>query len=175
MKYSVLTGLLAAVVVVFSQPAAADESQALRAKLEGFNEVPAVSSVANGRFNAKLDASAGMIEYTLSYAGLEGMAQQSHIHVGQRNVNGGISVFLCSNLGNGPAGTQACPQTAGTVTGTIRTSDVIGPAAQGISAGEFAELVQAIEAGAAYINVHTTKVPAGEIRGQIKSKDNKDD
>ena len=36
-------------------------------------------------------------------------------------VNGGISVFLCTNLGNGPAGTQACPQ-EGTVTGTFTAS-----------------------------------------------------
>ena len=37
-------------------------------------------------------------------SGLEGDVQQAHVHFGKRAVNGGISFFLCSNLGNGPAG-----------------------------------------------------------------------
>jgi hypothetical protein len=45
---------------------------------------------------------------------------------------------------------------------------VIGPAGQGVAAGEFAEVLQAIRAGAAYANVHTTNFPAGEIRGQVE-------
>jgi hypothetical protein len=48
---------------------------------------------------------------------------------------------------------------------------VVGPAGHGIAAGEFAELVRALRAGAAYANVHTTTFPAGEIRGQIEGHD----
>jgi hypothetical protein len=81
---------------------------------------------------------------------------------------GGISVFLCTNPGNGPAGTQACPPQPATITGTIVPNDVIGPAAQGIDPGEFDELVDAIRAGATYANVHTENYPAGEIRAQIE-------
>ncbi len=80
-------------------------------------------------------------------------------------------MFLCTNLGNGPVGTQACPP-SGTVTGTIRPVDVIGPAGQGIAAGEFDELVAAIRAGATYANVHTDLRPGGEIRGQLGDRDN---
>ena len=106
--------------------------------------------------------------FRLTYNRLESPITQSHIHFGQRHVAGGISVFLCSNLGNGPAGTAPCPgTTSGVVTGTIMADDVIGPGPQGITAGEFDELVRAIRAGATYANVHTTTFPAGEIRGQI--------
>ena len=87
---------------------------------------------------------------------------------------GGISVFLCSNLGNGPAGTQACPP-SGTVTGTIRPVDVIGPSAQGIAAGEFDELVQALRDGFAYANVHSPSYQTGEIRGQLGDEDHDQD
>jgi hypothetical protein len=45
----------------------------------------------------------------------------------------------------------------------------VGPTGQGIAAGEFAELVRAIKAGRTYVNVHTTKYPGGEIRGQIRA------
>jgi hypothetical protein len=43
------------------------------------------------------------------------------------------------------------------------------------SPGEFAELVAAIRAGRAYANVHSDKVPAGEIRGQINDDNQRDD
>ena len=152
-----------------SASAFADAGKTVKAKLSGYNEIPAVSSTGGGEFRAKIDTDSNTIEYTMTYNDLEGSALQSHIHVGQTHVSGGISAFLCTNLSNAPANVPACPITAGTVTGTIQASDVIGPNAQGIAPGEFAELIAAIQAGAAYANVHTSKVPSGEIRGQIKS------
>ena len=80
-------------------------------------------------------------------------------------------MFFCTNLGNGPAGTQACPPAPATISGTIRPADVIGPVGQGISAGEFGELVSAIRAGKTYANVHTQERPGGEIRAQLELDD----
>jgi hypothetical protein len=79
-------------------------------------------------------------------------------------VNGGVATFLC-----GGGGKPACPP-SGTVTGTISASDVIGPASQGIAAGELDALVRAMRHGVTYANVHTDKFPDGEIRGQIGGK-----
>ena len=53
------------------------------------------------------------------------------------------------------------------VTGTITAANVVGPVGQGITAGEFEELVRAILAGVTYVNVHNATFPSGEIRGQI--------
>lgn len=61
------------------------------------------------------------------------------------------------------------------MTGTIVPANVIGPAGQGIAAGEFGELVEAIRQGATYANVHTVAFPGGEIRGQIDTRRRKDD
>jgi hypothetical protein len=146
----------------------------LRVDLEGFQEPPAISTGASGRFKATIDAHASVITWELSYAGLEGSVQQAHIHLGQRGVNGGITVFLCSNLGNGPVGTQPCPASPATITGTITPADVSPPIPatlaarnQGLDTGEFAELLRAIRAGVTYANVHSSKFPGGEIRGQL--------
>jgi len=140
----------------------------LRERLGGFAENPSLSTTGSGQFRAQVNERTQEITYTLSYAGLEGPVTQAHIHFGQKWQNAGISVFLCSNLGNGPAGTQACPEAPATITGTIRAADVIGPAAQGIAAGEFAELLAAIRAGVAYVNVHSMLYPGGEIRAQLE-------
>jgi hypothetical protein len=156
-----------AIAGVVTTTALAGGDREVRTRLSGFQEVPAISTDASGKFSAKLRTSSQEIRYELSYANLTGAVQQAHIHVGQRSVNGGISVFLCSNLGNGPAGTQACPAAPATITGTIRPADVIGPAVQGIDPMQFDELVRAIRAGVAYANVHSETFPNGEVRGQL--------
>lgn len=150
--------------------------------LTGFEEVPALSTPGVGEFRASVKRSGDEIRYRLTFSGLESSATQAHIHFENRTNNGPIVVFLCSNLGNGPAGTQACPAGGGTISGTIRPADVgAGAAAQGIAAGEFQEFVRAISAGATYVNVHSIGRPGGEIRAQVDddehghNQDNDDD
>ena len=165
MKTSCIRPLaLAGALLCASAPALAED---VFVRLKPFEEVPALSSTATGTFFARIDTTAGTIAYQLTYSGLQSGVTQAHIHVGQRSVNGGISVFLCSNLGNGPAGTQACPTPGGTITGLLLSSNVIGPSGQGISPGEFDELVRAIRNGVAYANVHSNAFPGGEVRGQL--------
>jgi hypothetical protein len=137
--------------------------------LKGYEEVPAVSSRAAGHFRAFIDDKAPAIAYELTYDGLEGDVRQSHIHFGQKGVSGGISVYLCQTSFNAdPTGlAPTCPQ-SGTVTGTLTAANIIGPAGQGIAATEIQELIAAIRAGIAYPNVHSTKFPTGEIRGQLQ-------
>lgn len=137
-------------------------------RLSGFQEDPLVlSTTGNGRFTLRVDVDKQEITYELSYSALEGDITQSHIHIGGRSQSGGISVFLCSNLGNGPAGTQPCPAAPATISGTLRPADVIGPTGQGVTAGQFDELVEAIRGGVTYVNVHSTRYPGGEIRAQL--------
>lgn len=142
--------------------------------LTGYQEVPSVSTTGNGEFNARISNDGSQIDWELSYNDLEGAVQQAHIHIGNVGVNGGISVFLCTNLGNGPAGTQPCPAPPATISGTIVAADVspnipatLAARNQGLNTGEIGELIKAIRAGATYVNVHSTTWPGGEIRSQI--------
>jgi hypothetical protein len=144
-------------------------NNSLREQLSGYQEDPLVlSGTANGQFRATINDRTQEISYRLSYAELAGTVTQAHIHFGGKAQSGGISVFLCSNLGNGPAGTQACPAAPATISGTLKATDVIGPAGQGIAAGEFAELIKAVRAGVTYVNVHSTSFPGGEMRAQLE-------
>lgn len=170
MKYSVL----ALALVLAATPAWAkddDKATRLAARVTGASEVPAVSTPGRGVFRATIDETARVIEYEFSFEGLQANVLQSHIHFAQKNVNGGIMVWLCGSATNpGPAGTQACPQ-SGTITGTILPSNILTISTQGLATGEFEELVAALRAGLAYVNVHTVQSPGGEIRGQIKPRD----
>jgi hypothetical protein len=167
-KLALAVGTLGTAVVVSSAALALGGKQ-LRGTLNGYEETPAVSTAAGGAFSATVTPTEDGLTYKLSYTGLQGSVTQSHIHFGQPNVAGGIAVFLCSNLGNGPAGTQACPPSPATITGTIHAADVIGPSVQGIGNGELAELMRAIKTGNAYANVHSSTFPSGEIRSQLRA------
>jgi CHRD domain len=148
----------------------------------GYEEVPSVSSAGTATFTADVSNDGNSITYELSYSGLESTVTQSHIHFGQRDVNGGISVFLCTNLGNGPAGIQACPATPATIRGTITAADVSPNIAatqaarnQGLNTGEWDEFVRAVDAGKTYANIHTVDRPGGEIRAQLNDTGNPHD
>src|SRR5215216_5295301 len=162
----------AAVIGVAGFTAAAtagDHKSEFATDLAGYEEVPAVSTDGSGEVDVEVARDGESLRFELHYRALESPVTQSHIHFGQKDVNGGIVVFFCSNLGNGPAGTPPCPQPppgeTATVEGTRTAADVIGPAAQGIAPGQFDELVRALRAGVAYANVHSQQWPAGEIRG----------
>ncbi|MGH8668006.1 MAG: CHRD domain-containing protein [Burkholderiales bacterium] len=166
--------IVSALVLAFAAPAA--QAEKLKVRLVGYQEVPSVSSAGLGEFEAQIRKNAVgdiTIEWELSYNnGFSTPVQQAHIHFGQRHTNGGISIFLCTNLGNGPAGTQACPPAPARISGEATAVDVIGPGgAQQIGPGEIEEIVAAIRSGAAYVNIHTVTSPGGEVRGQFHRGD----
>ncbi len=141
-----------------------DQGPQFKAVLSGFEETPTLSSPATGTFTASL-VGGSELDYKLTYSGFTTMVLFAHIHLGRAAIAGGVMAFLCSG-----GGKPACPQGSGTVTGTIKASDIIGPSGQGVSAGQFDKFVTALEAGAAYVNVHSTTFQGGEIRGQIESQ-----
>ncbi len=144
------------------------QAETIQATLTGYEETPAgVSTVASGEFRAMINRGDESIDYELTYSDLQGAVRQAHIHVGQLSVTGSIVIWFCGTTTNpGPAGTQTCPQ-FGTITGHITAANVIAGsiATQQLAAGELAEVIRAIRAGAAYVNVHTDLSPGGEIRG----------
>jgi CHRD domain-containing protein len=163
-----LLAFLLLVLVAVPALAASGGSNKLSADLTSYQEVPALQSNATGHLDIEIDGNT--VHYTLTFSNLRADATQSHIHMGQPGVNGGVFVFFCSNLGNGPAGTPACPLRGGTLTGTFGASNILAINAQGIGAGDISSVLKALRNGVTYANVHSTLFPGGEIRGQIKAK-----
>lgn len=180
-----LTCLLGSASSVFARDDDRGQQDRFSTDLSGYHEVHfvagppaalrgAVSTKAQGRLRLIIHDRRELIEYELNYDGLEGNVTQAHIHFGQPSTVGGIVVWLCETAAApAPASVAAltpnCPQNTrgGAVTGTIQAAQVLAQSAQGIEAGEFAEVVRAIRAGATYVNVHSTLFPPGEIRGPI--------
>jgi hypothetical protein len=165
-----LTALVAVVAVlgVVAMAVATNGARKVDERLTGYQEqMLALSTTGTGHFQAWIHRFSQEIEYRLSYSDLEGDVTQAHIHFGAENQAAGIAVWLCGNVANTPAGTQPCPPAPATITGTIRPQDVVGPTNQGIAPGEFDELIDALQAGFTYVNVHSTTYPGGEIRAQI--------
>lgn len=151
------------------------KAEQFSAKFSGFEEIGALGAGETGAIlsdgqamlDLTLDQQRQTLAFTLTYSGLSSVTQ-AHIHFGKRRVAGGIMVFFCSNLPNPPAGTQSCPANSGTISGTITAASVIAVPGQNITAGDFNALTETLLSNTAYGNIHTSKFPAGEIRGQIR-------
>lgn len=113
-------------------------------RLNARQEVPRPKGSVNrarGTFTAVVARSgtSGTISWRLAFSRLTGRALAAHIHVAPRGRAGPVAVTLC-----GPCRT-----------GARRTATLS------------ASVLAALEAGRAYVNLHTARNPGGEIRGQI--------
>ena len=138
------------------------------AHLSASQEVPTNPSLAQGQAIFKLSSDGTELEYRLIVANLDNPVA-AHIHLAPAGENGAVVAFLF-----GPAA-PGSGQTSGVIaTGTITAEDLIGP----LVGEPLSVLVDAIEAGDTYVNVHTNDgvlpvtgepgdIPGGEIRGQI--------
>ena len=137
---------------------------AFSAKLIGDNEVPPNNTAGSATFRMEVGST---ITFSITFSGLSTTLLFAHLHFAPTKVAGGVMIFLCGG-GNQPA----CPSaTSGTITGTITAANVTGPVTQGIHPGDLAPALEAVRDGAAYANMHTTKFPGGEIRGQVRRGD----
>lgn len=187
---AITIGAAAAVAVAGSGVAfSGDGSGKFDELLNGLKEAPAiVSTTATGTFRAVISDDETQIHYELTFANLEGDVRQAHIHIGHPQNSGGIVLWLCDSATN-PSPSASTPECTsdnpvdlrnGRVTGTLTEADVQSLAANGIAgptattAGEFAEVVALVRAGATYANVHSAKFGAGEVRSQIDNRNDHD-
>jgi hypothetical protein len=142
------------------QPAAEveQEAQEFTANLTGDSEVPPVTTNATGSAEFELNDDGDEMSYDLEVEDIEGVLY-AHIHQGSETENGDIVVTLY-NATDGPT-----DEIDGTLeSGTFTAEDFEGP----LQGQNMTDLVDAIEGGQAYVNVHTEANPPGELRGTIE-------
>jgi hypothetical protein len=118
---------------------------ALTAALDTAKEVPrpqGVNARARGSFAAGLvrQGRGGTLAWRLTFRGLTGRAVAAHVHLAKAGKAGPVAVPLCGPCRSGTRG----------------------------SAKLNGRTVTALLGGLAYVNVHTARNPAGEIRGQVR-------
>jgi hypothetical protein len=158
---------------------AQDPGDSLRfsSRLSSFNEVPSKAIGSHGTFSATLSEDGTTLNWTLTWTGLTGAPLFSHIHFAQAGVSSSVMTFLCGGpVGNADIPAKPdCPQsTSGSITGTTNAGDIIalnsGTSDLGLDLHDFATFLRALRAGDGYANMHTTRFPGGEIRGQLAAQ-----
>ena len=128
----------------------------------------AISTSGSGKFEGSFSRFGGKFTYKLSYRDLEGPVTQAHIHFGAENHGGGhqrVPVHEPRATAR-PARRRARRlRRRSRARSSPRTSSA--RPARASAPGEFDELMDALEAGVTYVNVHSTLYPGGEIRAQI--------
>src|SRR5918992_201495 len=148
-----LTAILVALAaaLVMASPASGQELK-FEADLSGAAERP-TPVVTEGVGEAKFESRGRNVRFELKWDDLSTPAFAAHIHCGGPEVAGPVGVTLF-------AGTMG---TEGEVQGTFTGPD------SGNACGwvDLADVLGAMATGNAYVNIHTSAHPGGEIRGQI--------
>jgi hypothetical protein len=126
----------------------------------GAEEVPPRDTRAQGQAIFKLNRDETELRYKLIVANIDNVTQ-AHIHIAPAGANGGIVAWLYPDAP--PAVLIPGASQGPLAEGVLTDDDVVGTLAGTGLAG----LLEAIRAGNAYVNVHTSQFPPGEIRGQL--------
>lgn len=152
---------LLAMALAFAVLGAQAQVLNFRAHLSGAEEVPANVSPAQGQATFRVAADGSLIHFRLNIANIENVTM-AHIHLAPAGANGPVVAWLY------PAAPP--PQLIDGVSngvlsaGVITAANLVGP----LAGQTLSDLVAELAAGHAYVNVHTSQFPGGEVRGQIR-------
>ena len=154
-KVKLLLFVILATILTVSVGFAAEKS--FHAKLTGHDEVPSVETKAKGEVTFKLSSDGKQLGYKLHVKNIEN-PNAAHIHLGIKGKSGPP----LANLFTGPKkeGKFSGELSEGTITAEDLKAKLMGKSLD--------DLVQLINSGNIYVNVHTAAHPDGEIRGQVK-------
>jgi hypothetical protein len=128
--------------------------------MTGDQEVPPNNSNAVGQSNFHLRKNGTELHYRVIVANIQNITMV-HIHLAPSGANGPVAAWLYPS--GPPAQLIPGPFNGVLATGIITSSNLVGP----LAGLDLSDLLDHLIAGTAYVNVHTSQFPAGEIRGQF--------
>jgi CHRD domain-containing protein len=148
---------VAAALFVSVIPSSAQTSVVtMTANLNGGEETPALLTGAVGTATVSVDPVNEEIAVTLSVFNLPTGTTAGHIHIAPRGIAGPVVINFPIPTGR-----------TGDLPLTFRVGSAAFVARPEIGINTMADAIQSIVGGNAYVNVHTSQFPAGEIRGQL--------
>ena len=171
-RRTIAASVLLVILILLTSAVALAASRNFGTHLNGGNEVPVRLTNAQGEARFKLAEDGQSLHYKLNIANIENVFM-AHLHLGPAGTTGPIVVWLYPSR---PPAQPLPGRTQGTLAeGDITAADLTGP----LAGQPFGALLNAIEAGNVYVNVHTNDFvdppntgpgdfPGGEIRGQLQ-------
>jgi hypothetical protein len=143
------------------------------AHLKGRYEVPLRDTDAQGQAIFRISDDGSSVDYKLIASNIDN-AFMAHIHMGPPTVAGPIVVWLYPSTAPVPGPLGSGRHDGVLAEGTFTAANLVGP----LAGHPLSDLIAAIAAGNAYVNVHTNDgqdgvntgpgdFPGGEIRGQL--------
>jgi hypothetical protein len=156
-----MAAFLSLALAAFGCDSATEDTELLQTTLAGSNEVPPNGSGASGACGLQIDGA--RVLYSVETHGVNNIIG-AHIHVAGSGVNGPIRVVFIPSLDSPtvilPAGQAIASNEGILASGSFGAADV-----RGIT---YEQLLNEIRNGNTYCNVHTTRFPGGEVRGQFQ-------
>jgi hypothetical protein len=134
-----------------------------RTVMNGTQEVPEVGTLASGSASFHMSNDGSSIVYAITVSNIKDVTD-AHIHVGAPGEVGAPVVDLFDGM-------KAGDYDGLLVQGTITADDLVGS----LTGMTLEDLGTLVSSGRAYVNVHTSMHPAGEIRGQLTRVPDQDD
>jgi hypothetical protein len=128
--------------------------------MTGDQEVPPAQTNAVGQSIFHLRKNGTELHYRVIVANIENVTM-AHIHLAPAGANGPVAAWLYPS--GPPAQLIPGPYNGVLATGIITSSNLVGP----LSGMDLSDLLDYLNDGNAYVNVHTSQFPAGEVRGQF--------
>jgi hypothetical protein len=173
MKKFIVFGVVAAWAVFAAAIAVGDIRDNFGTHLKGRYEVPVRDTNAQGQAIFRVADDGQSVDYKLIAANIDN-AFMAHIHMGPPTDTGPIVVWLYPSTAPVPGPFVSGRHDGVLAEGTFTAADLVGP----LAGHPLSDLIEAVTAGNAYVNVHTNDgvdgvntgpgdFPGGEIRGQL--------
>jgi len=159
MKRATHVGAAMMAALLIGAAAASAQVVVATATLGGGDETPILLSGAAGTAEVAIDTAAKEFAVTLRIFNIPTTTTAGHIHVGSKGIAGPVVIDFPAIAGR-----------LGDFVTTFRVGEAAFRANAAIGINSIDDVIQAVANGNAYVNIHTTTFPGGEIRGQLVPK-----